>query len=158
MFASRQFSAGSAGIKLWHPSESFIGTTFMIKCLMGHKKKAYTGQKERRKDIRPWTGGVGIVAHVPPPTPILEGSCGTVLGTDTGILWHWGRGRRMCRACFKGSGSKAAWTHSCRKLFCCLPAMHAGEAVVLAQGHYEWIQCNRVLRGWGQILYFISWD
>lgn len=76
---------------------------------------------------------------------------------DSAGNWCWhpltlGRGRRMCRACFKGSGSKAAWTHSCRKLFCCLPAMHTGEAVVLAQGPYEWIQCNRVLRGWGQIL------
>lgn len=56
-----------------------------------HAKMSHGTQEEsihwaKRKDIRPWTGGVGIVEHVPPPTPVLEGRCGTVLGTDTGIL------------------------------------------------------------------------
>lgn len=33
-------------------------------------------------------------------------------------------------------------THSCRKLCCCLPAVHSGKAVVLAQGPYGWTQHN----------------
>lgn len=82
----------------------------------------------RWKTVRPWTGGVGIVGHVPPPpTPVPEGSCETVLEIDTGVLWHWGRGKRMCRACFKGSGSKAARRS---------PQLQ--EAVLLSPSHSCW--------------------
>lgn len=54
-------------------------------------KMAHGTQKEsmhwaKRKDIGPWTGGVGSVGHVPPSMPVLEGSCGAVLEIDMGIL------------------------------------------------------------------------
>lgn len=42
--AGWQFNAGLAGVRFWPSPKSFIG---MLKCLTGHKKKAYTGQKER---------------------------------------------------------------------------------------------------------------
>lgn len=53
----------------------------------------------------------------------------------------------MCRACFKGSGSEAVrGSPQLQEAVLLSQAMHAGEAVVFAQGPCEWIQCNRVLR------------
>lgn len=56
-----------------------------------HAKTSHGTQEEsihwaKRKDIRTLTGGVGIVGHVSPSTPVLEGNCGTELEIDTGII------------------------------------------------------------------------
>lgn len=100
--------------------------------LYRHAKMSHGTQEEsihwaKRKDIGASTGGVGIVVHVPSPTSVLEGCCGTVLEIDRGILWHWGRGKRMCRACFKGSGSEAVRGN---------PQLQ--EAVLLSPSHAGW--------------------
>jgi len=40
----------------------------------------------KRKEIKPVTGGVGIVGHMPPSTPVLGESDGAMLEADVGIL------------------------------------------------------------------------
>lgn len=57
-----------------------------IPAKMAHGTQEESVHWAKRKDIRPWTGGVGSVRHVPPSTPVLEGSCEAVLEIDMGIL------------------------------------------------------------------------
>ena len=121
-----------------------------------------------RKDIKPCTSGVGIVGHVPPSTSVLGGSCGAVLEGHMGILWHWGRGERVCRACFRGSGSKVVRGNPQLQKAMLLPPSHAQWRGCCPSPGTLWmnsVQWPRECWGtshWqsfpGQMLQFSSWD